>query len=1381
MKKRNVNASLSKYWLFLVVCLQWMWLLNIAHSIPVEKIPEPLKPWMDWVLDDHKDRDCPRISDGEERLCAWPVTLELNLNKRSGRFSLIWQIYADGIAPLPGNKALWPQNVVIDGKPALLTEAGEAPAVLLEPGRHQVEGDFVWNDLPEILPVPPNTGLVLLTIDGQKIDFPDLDPGGRLLLKKNEAVSDGRSTSDDRIDFQVFRRIVDEIPMEMLTRIEIRVSGREREILLGPALPEGFIPLNLDSPLPARLNPDGRLRLKLRPGNWYIEVLARNTEDITSLTAGKIAGPWPKEEIWVFEARNQFRLVEVAGPKSIDPRQTMIPEDWKNLPTYRVLPGDILKLKVLRRGDPDPEPNQLRLQRSIWLDFDGAGYTFKDHVTGPMTRGWRLEMTPEIHFGKATVDGVPQFITHMENTEKQGIEVRRGALDLTADCRFERRSRSLPAVGWDQDFVEVGATLHLPPGWEVISIGGTDSAQGTWVSRWTLMDIFMALIVTISFYRMWNWRMGAAALLTMVLVWQEPNSPQYVWLHILAAVALIRVLPEGRFKRVALYYRNIALVGLILIGVPFMVIQVRNGLYPQLENPFKPITLPSTAKTVDSVSGEGMETAQKPLASQMKSARKSLPSMELDSYSLSEAQGPPRIKELDQVDPGARIQTGPGIPQWQWRSVPVRWNGPVKRDQRIYPVLLSPKMTLVKHFLGVVMLLILFLALFKNAFQVGLPFLKNPGSAALILAIGILLSCSQVVKADFPPPEMLNELRTKLLPMPKCFPNCAQIQRMALEIEENTLVVRLEIHALAAVGAPLPGKAGQWLPNRVLDAGADARGLYRMENGQLWIQLDEGIHQVVMAGPLPMNESVQLPLPLKPRHVSVAAKKWLVRGVDENGIPDDQLLIERIRESVEEKAAAPVESIPFMPFVKIERNLLLGLDWRIENRVIRTSYQNTAVVIEVPLLPGESVMTPGFSVKEGKVLINMGPNQRFLAWESSMQKQSKVTLSAPRTLSWVEIWRTDISTLWHAEVSGLNPVHHQDPSGRWFPEWRPWPGESLTLTVFKPTGAKGQTLTIDDSRMEVKPGIRAVDARLSLTLNSSQGGQHSLTLPEKAELQSVSINGSAQPIRQKGRDVTLPIVPGKQTISLSLQAPGGISGWYKTPSVDLGIPGVNHSIEVEPGANRWILWTTGPRMGPAVLFWGVLIVIFLIAAILGRTRLTPLKTWQWLLLGIGLSQTSAWVGLIVVGWFFALSSRKNIDPERDAHSFNMIQLGLGVLTAAAMAALFVSVQKGLLGLPEMQISGNRSTAFALNWFADRVGPALPKASILSLPLAAYRIAMLLWALWLAFSLVGWLRWGWNCCSIHGFWRKMPPRAKKTAKKRSAPDSDFTATQSNVET
>jgi hypothetical protein len=47
--------------------------------------------------------------------------------------------------------------------------------------------------------------------------------------------------------------------------------------------------------------------------------------------------------------------------------------------------------------------------------------------------------------------------------------------------------------------------------------------------------------------------------------------------------------------------------------------------------------------------------------------------------------------------------------------------------------------------------------------------------------------------------------------------------------------------------------------------------------------------------------------------------------------------------------------------------------------------------------------------------------------------------------------------------------------------------------------------------------------------------------------------------------------------------------------------------------------------------------------------------------------------------------------------------------------------------------------------------------VLSLPLVIYRGLMLLWALWLAYSLLKWLRWGWDAYTTGGYWRPVLPK------------------------
>ena len=325
-------------------------------------------------------------------------------------------------------------------------------------------------------------------------------------------------------------------------------------------------------------------------------------------------------------------------------------------------------------------------------------------------------------------------------------------------------------------------------------------------------------------------------------------------------------------------------------------------------------------------------------------------------------------------------------------------------------------------------------------------------------------------------------------------------------------------------------------------------------------------------------------------------------------------------------------------------------------------------------------------------------------------------------------------------------------------EWRPWPGETVAVEVTRPQGLPGQTLTIDRSALSVSPGLRASDATLDLTMRSSRGAQHVVTLPVAAELQSVSINGVVQPIRQEGRDVTLPMVPGAQQVSIVWRQNAGIGALFRAPEVRLNAPSVNLRVGVRMPMDRWTLIAGGPRLGPAVLFWSLLAISLIASIALGRARLTPLRAHHWFLLSLGLTQAPLWVPIVIAAWLFGLGWRRERGQSVVSDSgFDGVQVLLALGGAVALSGLFWSISQGLLGLPEMQISGNGSSAYELNWYQDRSADAFPRPWVLSVPLLVYRLAMLAWALWLAQALLRWLKWGWSCYSEGGVWR---PRQKK---------------------
>jgi hypothetical protein len=203
-----------------------------------------------------------------ERHGASPNALTLDLTASQGSFRQQWTLFTESLVALPGNRDAWPQDVVEGTQPLVVVEKENLPYITLSAGSHTVTGRFTWPRLPEQVHIPSATGLVHLTLNHQIVPFPKQDPNGQLWMQQPTTAATGVSNT---FDLQVFRRISDDIPFQILTRIQLDLDGEARELLLGQALLPSFIPFSLTSPLPPRLEPDGRLRIQVRPGRCTVD------------------------------------------------------------------------------------------------------------------------------------------------------------------------------------------------------------------------------------------------------------------------------------------------------------------------------------------------------------------------------------------------------------------------------------------------------------------------------------------------------------------------------------------------------------------------------------------------------------------------------------------------------------------------------------------------------------------------------------------------------------------------------------------------------------------------------------------------------------------------------------------------------------------------------------------------------------------------------------------------------------------------------------------------------------------------------------------------------------------------------------------------------
>jgi hypothetical protein len=327
----------------------------------------------------------------------------------------------------------------------------------------------------------------------------------------------------------------------------------------------------------------------------------------------------------------------------------------------------------------------------------------------------------------------------------------------------------------------------------------------------------------------------------------------------------------------------------------------------------------------------------------------------------------------------------------------------------------------------------------------------------------------------------------------------------------------------------------------------------------------------------------------------------------------------------------------------------------------------------------------------------------------------------------------------------------------WTFDYFPRAGETLLAKVSRPTAVPGDTLAIDRVSLATRVGKRASDSQLEFTYRSTQGGRHTISLPKDARVSAVSVDGETLALRPENGDLPLALLPGQHQVSAAWSQDIGAGVRSRTPALDLHRAASNVTTNLSLPEDRWVLYAGGKGIGPAILYWGEVVVFVALAVLLARSGRTPLKMHEWLLLGLGLSTFSWSVLLVFAAWLFTMQWRQHFDAAPlSRFRFNGMQVVLLVFSVIALIALVTAIPFGLLATPDMRIAGFGQSAATLSWFNDQTAGVVAQAWVLSISLWWYKLAMLLWALWLAFGLVRWLPFAWHALGSNGWWRKPSP-------------------------
>ena len=1357
-------------------------------------VPPDLEPWRDWVLQGEEYRQCPFYANrgaGNGHLCAWPGTLNLVINQRSAQFIQSWNLLTDGWIELPGDAQSWPLDVRTGSEALAVVHRNGMPMAWLEAGQYRVTGQFSWGTRPGSLKVPWSIGLLDLTLDGERISVPDRRRDMLWLGERQRTVE-----QQERVSVEVYRLLTDNIPQNDRGIIRLNVSGPSREVALGKALLPGFVPMRLDSALPVRLEADGLLRAQVRPGNWEITLISRAANPANSFQMAAPVDTWPKQEIWSYNPVDRLRITAAESANPVDPSQVGVPGEWQNLAAFRMEPGTPLDIIERQRGLSDQDSNRLSLSRQMWLDFDASDYTIRDQISGMMRRDWRLDMAAPYALTSAKDLNTNQNYLVTDGADGQtGIEVRDRALNVQTLARIIDPGASLGVSGWVEQFDDVDMDLSLPPGYRLLAAPGADRSPDTWIDQWSLLNLFLVLLIAVAAGRLVNPLFGVVTLIMITLTYHEVFAPVWAWLNLLVAIALAGVAPEGRFRALTKRYRQVSFLAVLLIAIPFVADQVRLALYPQLERSRL------IAKTYDdALSGYGRYAGFSPAvdaatvipADQRRLREQSEANMarinraadtvaeEVDTLEQpSQSSGGAGVsnavktlrpqfepKQIERYAENTLLQTGPGKPQWSWNNYRLSWSGPVTSEESFSLVIAPRWLISFWRVLGVLLLGFVFYRLFK----LGDRFRKadddpdsskgaaaTAGSVAAVLIAALAVFSSPAANADIPDASLLQELRQRLTENPECDTQCAEFASASVSVTENQVDMTLTINAVIGVAVPLPGMGGRWEPATVRVDGQPRRDIVRTPDGVMWIELGAGEHEVRVAGPLGDTDSHELTFTMRPHSVQMTSTGWDTSGVVNERLLAGSIGLTRIKQDGEQQT---LSSDRFPTFVKVTRNIALNLDWTMTTTVHRQAPASGAITVEVPLLEGETVESDRVEVKGGKVIAAIGANQNVFSWNSQLERSSGLVLAAGTDQPWSETWQLTASPTWHVAFSGVPEVDTSNLSMHWIAEFDPLPGETLNVYVDRPDAIAGSTLAIDSVFLTTHVGKRASDSTLSFSYRSTQGAQHPITLPEGAEVTRVSVDGRSIPLRPEGNVLPLGIEPGQHQVEVDWRGADGAGTRNQTAVVNLNSPASNLRLQLQLPENRWVLFTGGPTLGPVVLYWAELIAMIGFALLLGRIKRTPLKTHDWILLGLGLSTFSWGMLLLFAAWLFVMDYQKEIRARLEGQQFNLMQLALGMFTIIVLVNLLVAVPNGLLGSPDMQIIDSDRQANTLNWFDDQTEGEMPAGSAITAPLWLYKVAILLWSLWLSFSLIRWLPWAWRQFTEGGLWQGQISLSKK---------------------
>lgn len=1229
---------------------------------------------------------------------------------------------------LPGQEGGWPSDVKLNGQQALLRNENGQWYVVLGVGNHRIEG--YWNKPIE------RVGL------GQAYARVIWEPENRELSQKQGFAWIGAEQEQTRPQDQdttpklrVWRKLEDGQVPRLTTQIELRISGPTQKLTVGPILPEGFTSTHWNADLPMVMTPENKLVVVGSQGLYRLSIHAScrscatdNDGNINGLALPTIGSPWPAQETWTVVEQRDFRSINVEG-SGVDPAMAQVPSEWQSWPAFRVSAQERINIQARSRGIH--HPTDLAVSRKSW--WTNSGWIHYDNVLGTAPAGIRLSMDAPYNLGWIEENGIRVPIT--QDGKGSGISWPQGKHMFAAQLSQNGYDSGL---GWNQKMKEETRTVHLPPGMALARASGYSSVRHAssvvWTDRFTLLSWFSIAILAMLVRQSSGWIAATiAAILAMGWI-GTGGAVLLLWLIAFLSITslLAQALPQGKLVVALGLLRKFLAAVLLVAFLPFAGEQMRLILHPQLDNDIHqsysmdPGVIESSHRVTysEGISQVASDRAMPAMATTPEPSMKiHTPQTELDGLGLA--------------------SVGEPLPTWNKTGIGKNYVLDPVGKPGVFIVLGTATVALLR-LVGVLLFAWLVARLTFMSWPIIIEKMNiRQNQIARTLALAMLLAPSLGMAQDKGVVAQ-SPTQAKELAAPECAPNCASLVAANLEVngEQILATYRLSVEHPSAWNLPhidgarmvdivVDGQPGWWIQdNQVrLNAGqARVTARYKAETDQVEIRM--------------------APAPLSLTHselgwtgsVSSDGSVWTVAKIDKGQTQDSELTL----------PAAP----PAPAMVHIQRNFSFMGTVSATYVIERLPGNEGSLTVWLQALDGETMQTEGVIKQEGQWVGNIPAGQRVVVWNSQIQTKGDLAFDLKAIPASVgqETWMVDHSPAWEVAFEG--------PDTQRAGQRLPLPGESFKLKAKRLPMAPGNNQRVDQARWDVEYlDHSTVEHTITLDLTLAQAEVRTIKIPTQARIHEVLIDGNNVVVQPQDGKLDISIPGGKHELRLKLRVDQQKGVVQKLPEIDLGGPVNNLAIHYPAGKDRWLLAAWGPGWGPAVMYWSELVVLLGVALILARLPF-GISTISAVLLVLGMSTqegTAMWLTMLVI-WLAGISYRERISPQQYGNqAFNLIQIGMVVLTMLVSLTVSATIARGLLvGQPDMSIV-SPGTGEAMTWWVDRTQGVISSPVLVSVPRWGYKVLLFAWTLWFATWLWGIIKRALAAWMNGGYWYSTPPQ------------------------